>query len=131
MSNKGPFMVPFCEKVIAACEAHGVERFLYQAGGFSPAPGEKAGLAAKVLPVIFGVKGMVNENSRCLELLQAAENLNTIGTRPGMLGGPAKGGAKAAEKMPGGRLAFADLAEFSLKAVQTDEYDGTFPFVAC
>lgn len=154
-------MVPFCEKVLNACQKNEVERFLYQAGAFSPLPGEKAGMMAKLIPAIVGIKAMgmvsyfkrlrifnmrscsnfnfyrilvlffysVTENSKCLELLQKAETINTIGTRPGMLAaGPGKGGAKVVEKM-GRKLLFADLAEFSLKAVQSDEYDGTFPFV--
>lgn len=123
-------MVPFCERVIAACRKHGVERFLYQAGGFSPLPGEKMGMMGKVFGVVLGMKGMIAENTKCLELMQAAKDVKTIGTRPGMLGvGPGKGGAKAVSKMPSGKLLFADLAEFSLKAVQTSEYDGTFPLI--
>lgn len=51
-------MVPFCEKVLNACQKNGVERFLYQAGGFSPVPGEKAGMMAKVFPVLVGIKAM-------------------------------------------------------------------------
>lgn len=69
------------------------------------------------------------ENNKCLELLQETKTVNTVGTRPGMLAvGPGKGGAKVVEKM-GRKLFFADLAEFSLKAVQCSDYDGTFPLV--
>lgn len=130
LSKKGPFMEPFVKAVIEACENHGVERVMYQAGGLSPAPGEPLPLTSKImrwtLAPVLGISAMVAENDAAIDLL-AKSKLKWVVSRPGMLSEmPSKGVLKTVPNM-GGSLAFNDLAQFTLEAVQSDSYDGTAP----
>lgn len=130
LSSKGPFMAPFGKALIEACEKHGVERVLYQAGGLSPAPGGTIPLMSKImrwtLAPLLGISNMVAENDAVIDML-AKSKLKWVASRPGMLSEfPSKGVLKAVPNM-GGTLAFTDLARFNLEAVQCDSYDGTAP----
>jgi putative NADH-flavin reductase len=132
-SKAGPFMVPFVKAVIEACEANGVERFLYQAGAFSLAPAEKVPFGVKmmraVLPPILGVTAMVHENDKVIGMLADNKTLKWVITRPGKLKDmPSKGKLKVSDNVSP-FLAYCDLAAFDLAAVQTNEFDGKCPYL--
>lgn len=86
-SKRGPYMVPFVKSLIDGCQKHNVERLLYQAGMFSPVPGEKQAFMAKMMRGIFGValgiSGMVKENDEVIAILSENKTLKWVVTRPG------------------------------------------------
>jgi hypothetical protein len=128
-------MAPFAKRLIEAAVRHGVTRLIYQAGAFTVKPGEKQPVKVKVMRTLFGVtsgsSAGLKENDAIMEQFAAAgDKVKWAVTRPGVLKEiPSQGTAKALEAVPSKAVAFADLAAFSLSAVQSGAEDGKAPFV--
>jgi putative NADH-flavin reductase len=133
-SKQSLFMNTAVKQILESMRKHSVERFLYQAGAFSPIPGTPNPFMMKVLRAVIGtpggLTGMLKDNDAVLETLFAVKDIQWVVTRPGMIKEvPSKGKLKATDKPPSGAVAFVDLAEFNLAAVQTNDFNGKAPYL--
>lgn len=121
-------MTKMVKAVVEAMPSCGVKRFLFQAGAFSPVPGEKQSVVVKFMKVVFGtfmkLKDAINDNTTALEVLCGTNNVEWCATRPGrIVDGESRGKLKEGAK-PGATVAYVDLAAFELDMIRTEEYNG-------
>jgi nucleoside-diphosphate-sugar epimerase len=133
-SKQSLFMNAAVKQIIQSMRKHGVERFLFQAGAFCPIPGTPSPFMVKLLRYTFGtaigLTGSLKDNDAAIETLFAAKDIQWVVTRPGKINEvPSKGKLKATDKPPSGPIAYVDVAEFNLAAVQTNDFNGKAPYL--
>lgn len=114
--------------VVAGMQKYSVKKLVYQAGAFSPPPGDKAPMSIKVMRPfmvrILGIRHMVIDNDKVIDVLVAAKGVKWTVTLPGMLKEGASKGKIVARAKAGTSVMFLDLAKFSLELVQSEEHNG-------
>lgn len=134
-SKKGKIMLGLVRDIVAGMRAHGVRRFLYQAGAFSPAPGAQNPLPVRlfmrpIFGTVFGISGMLADNDAVMAYLQdEVSDLDWTVTRPGMLKEQASKGRLQATSTLSGAAHFVDLARFSLDTLASGSNVHEFPYV--
>lgn len=121
-------MAKMVQAVVEAMPSCGLKRFLFQAGAFSPIPGEKQPVMIKLMKAVFGtlmkLKDAINDNTAALEVLCATSNVDWCATRPGkIVDGESRGKLKEGTKA-GATITYVDLAAFELEMIHTDAYNG-------
>lgn len=115
------FMERFVVAVVSGCRKYNCNRFLFQAGAFSPYPGHPLNRTAKfmrsVMAPLMGISSMLKDNDEVVKyLFSKCDDIEWTVTRPGMLkDGTSKGMVKSGDKMPMGSIRFVDLAIYTLK----------------
>lgn len=120
-------MLKMVKAVIEAMPEKGVTRFFYQAGAFSPTPGQKLPIKTKILRAMFGTlfraKNILKDNDAVVEELTKNEDIQWVVSRPGMIReGKSKGMLKESETM-GTSVVFEDMAAFDLEILRSDQYN--------
>jgi putative NADH-flavin reductase len=130
-SKQSLFMNAAVKQIIESMRQHGVERFVYQAGAFSPIPGIPNSFMVKAVRSALGLTPMLRDNDAVIETLWAVRDIQWVVTRPAYIKDVAsKGKLKAVDTAPIGPITFVDLAELNLAAVQTTEYNHKAPYLA-
>lgn len=76
---------------------------------------------------LMGLTNMIKDNIAVMKTLQET-GIRWADTRPGLIKESESGGSlKICEAMPGGGIAFVDLAAFTPNTLTSTEYDGKFP----
>jgi nucleoside-diphosphate-sugar epimerase len=116
-------MTELITQVVASMRKHGVKRLVYQAGAFSPMPGEKQSLMLRIIrPTVgamVGLSGMLADNDDVMAyLVSNASDLDWTVSRPSLIkNAPSKGVLKPS-KASGTTVHFVDLAAFDLSLAQ-------------
>ncbi len=128
-------MVEVTKSIVAGMRQHGVKRFTYQAGAFSPAPGTQnpffvGWILRPVLGTIFGISQMLHDNDTLMAVLaDDAQDLDWTVTRPGQIvDEPSTGELKVSDDMSS-KCTFVDLARLTLDLAQSNDHVRMFPYV--
>lgn len=121
-------MTKMVKAIAEAMPSSGLKRFLYQAGAFSPMPGEKQSAILKLMKLVFGtimkLNDAIRDNTDALEALCDAQDVEWCATRPGkIVVAESKGKLKEGTKA-GVTVTFKDLAALELEMVRSDSYNG-------
>lgn len=113
----------FVHELVPAMRRHGVSRFLYQAGGFSAAPGQPLPLPLRLVrsTLAHGYLGQHRDNEAVMRYLtDQADDLQWMVHRAGIGGdGPSKGVLQRSRK--GISIGtFRDCADYTLRTVMDD-----------
>lgn len=133
-ASKSHLMAAFITQAVQSMRKYGVKRLVYQAGAFSPMPGQRLPFVMRVMRPIFGglmgTEPMLADNDSVMAyLVNNASDLDWTVTRPGMIKqGPSKGVAKGATAH-GSSLQFVDLAAFTLATAQASSFVREAPYV--
>ncbi len=135
-SKQQPLMLGLTKAIVAGMRTHGVKRFVYQAGAFSPAPGTKNPFLVRTLlrplvGTIMGISGTLADNDTVMAYLdEQARDLDWTVTRPGMLIEQPSKGALRVSAMFSTSSHFVDLARFTLDTVCSDAEIHAFCYVS-
>jgi len=130
-----PILLPFVRAVVRAMREHGAQRFVYQASGLIPLPGQQNPafirlFARPILEWALRVQSIWREHDAVLRfLVEDVTDLDWTATRPGILSDGESRGALAVSARRGGVVQYPDLASFSLEAVQTGAHARSCPYL--
>ena len=95
-------------------------------------PGDQKGVPDKAIGLIMKVVvgGMLRDRQRELALLQASKLDWTLARPPRLTDGDPKGYRTSLERPPSTAITRADLAQFLVDQLETNEFSRRAPFVA-
>ena len=134
-ASKGKMMTAFVTQAVQSMRKYGVKRLVYQAGAFSPMPGQTLPLMLRMMrPTIgamLGMTPMLDDNDAVMAYLVGnASDLDWTVTRPGMIREAASKGTLKGSTTPGPAVTFADLAAFNLATAQSNTFVHESPYPA-
>ncbi len=135
--RKEHIMSDLMHEVVDGMREHNVHRLVYQAGAFSPAPGQDNPRMIKwfsrpVLGRLMGIHGMLEDNDEVITFLHdQASDIDWTVTRPGTLREKKPNGDVHASTSPGGTVSFEDAARFDLNLALSRKHNHQAPYVAC
>jgi nucleoside-diphosphate-sugar epimerase len=133
-TGKPMMMTAFITQAVTSMRKHGVKRLVYQAGAFSPMPGQTLPFMLRLMrPTIGGLMGMepmlADNDSVMAYLVANASDLEWTVTRPGMIKkAPSRGALKGTTTPASGSVNFTDLAAFDLAVAQSSDFVRQAPY---
>ena len=131
-TNSEPVCSRASEAVVAAAANGGPTRYIAISGAGVDVAGDKKGLPDKAIGLIMKVVvgGMLRDRQRELALLQASKLDWTLARPPRLTDGDPKGYRTSLERPPSTAITRADLAQFLVDQLETNEFSRRAPFVA-
>ncbi len=132
---KAGLMVDVAKAIVAGMNEHGCKRLVYQAGAFSPEPGQQNPFFVRwflrpMLGTMFGITGMLHDNDQLMAWVKDnAPDLDWTFTRPGQIvEAESMGELKVSDQMSS-KCTFADLAKLDLQIATSGSHRHGFPYV--